>query len=203
MFSSMKHARCWVVCAVSAVLSCAYVGLAPRPAEASVAIAVTYDALVNASSAIAVTTAIEQQQVWEGGRIYTYSRLHVDTAIAGELNAGDEAWVQTMGGVVGKVGQVVDGEPVFTVGRPSLVFLHRLASAPSSSFVVTARAQGQFGLYTDEQSRLRVRRSSAVGALVPPPQGTHSELAKDVLHGRLVDDVARDLATAWSRAHAR
>jgi hypothetical protein len=132
-------------------------------------------------------------------------RVHVDSFVAGELAQDGEAWVRTMGGTVGRVGQIVDGEPVFTVGRPSLVFLHRVAGDPTGVFLVTARAQGQFGLYADEQNRLRVRRSSAVGALVPPlgaggiPPGA---LAGDVIHGRVVEDVTRDIATAWSRAHA-
>jgi hypothetical protein len=202
-FASMRHARWLAVCVALGVATVS--PWATPTADASVSIAIPFDALVHASSAVVVATAVEQRSVWEGTRIQTYSRVHVDSFVAGELAQDGEAWVRTMGGTVGRVGQIVDGEPVFTVGRPSLVFLHRVAGDPTGVFLVTARAQGQFGLYADEQNRLRVRRSSAVGALVPPlgaggiPPGA---LAGDVIHGRVVEDVTRDIATAWSRAHA-
>jgi len=196
-FRAMRAKRWVVLCAALA-------GLAPlaaaRDVSASVSVAITFDALVHESSAVVVGTAAEQRSVWEGARIYTYSRVHVDSAIAGELGADDEVWVRTMGGVVGKVGQIVEGEAELTVGRPSLVFLRR---SPVGAYVVTARAQGQFGLYTDDQKQLRVRKSGGVGAVVLPngTDGT-AALAGDVIHGRVVSDAAKDIATAWSRAHA-
>jgi hypothetical protein len=155
---------------------------------------------------------VEQLSVWEGGRIYTYSRVRVDSAVAGDLAVEGIAWVRTMGGVVDDVGQRVDGEAELTVGRPSLLFLRRDVRALSPTgprpaetglFVVAARAQGQFGLYADEASRLHVRRSSSVGALVLASGATAPvPLAADVLDGRAVADAARDIAAAWGRAHA-
>ena len=200
----------WLACiALGALLAEPMLSPLERNAEASVSVPITFDLLVRASSAVVVATAEEQHSVWEDGRIYTYSRIHVDTNVAGELAQDGEAWVKTMGGIVAKVGQVVDGEPVFIVGRPSLVFLHRKKGDVSGVFLVTARAQGQYGIYADEQGRLRLRRSSAVGALVSPASpgssGTDPNappLASDVIHGRVIADAARDIATAWSRAHA-
>ncbi len=191
--------RAWLPFVLSAAIATSVLSTGTRSARASVSVAIPFDTLVRASSAVVVGTATDQRSVWEGGRIYTYSRLHVDSAIAGELHEDDEAWVRTIGGLVGDVGQVVDGEAVLTVGRPSLLFLHRT----TLGFVVTARAQGQFGLYTDEQSQLRVRKSSAVGALLPAKgiDGT-VPLAADIIHGRAVADAVKDIAQAWSRAHA-
>jgi len=169
-------------------------------ARASVSVAISFDALVRASTAVVVGTAVEQRSVWEGGRIYSYSRVHVDSPVAGELHGDDEVWVRTMGGIVGDVGQIVDGEAVLTVGRPSLLFLHR---ASDGVHVVTARAQGQFGLYTDEQKQLRARKSSGVGALLAPKGAdAAAAMAGDMIHERAVADAAKDIATAWSRAHA-
>jgi hypothetical protein len=194
--------RAWRVVVLFAAIAFGAPLMRAGDARASVSVAVTFDALVRESSAVVVATAIEQRSLWEGPRIYTYSHLHVDSAVAGELGQDDEVWVRTMGGIAGKVGQNVDGEPVLTVGRPSLLFLHR-ASGSADTYVVTARAQGQFGLYTDDQKELRVRRSSAVGTLLPPQGPTAATaLAGDVIHGRAVADAARDIATAWSRAHA-
>jgi hypothetical protein len=156
---------------------------------------------------VAVMTPFEQQMVWEDNRIYTYTHEHVDSTVAGVLKTGDEVWVRTMGGVVGPIGQVVDGEAVLTVGRPSLLFVHE---GPAGALQVTARAQGQFAIVLDAQNHQRVVRSSAVGALVAPHPGTGGvpagatpgPLATDVLHNHSLDDAARDIGAAWGRIHA-
>ncbi len=194
MRSWARHALLAVVIAVVALAYDA------RDARASVSVAVTYEGLLRDSNSVVVATAVEQRSVWEGERIYTYSRLHVDTSVAGELKPSEETWVRTLGGAVGKIGQIVDGEAVFTVGRPSLVFLHR---DRSGTYVVTARAQGQFGLYVDEQSAVHVRKSNAMGALFAP-KGANANLplASDVIHGRAMNDAAQDIAAAWTRVHA-
>jgi hypothetical protein len=187
----------WIVLGVAAVALT--LGVAVRDACASVSIAVTFDALVRGSTAIVLATAVEQRSVWEGERIYTYSRVHVDKAVAGELKPDEEVWVRTMGGAVGKIGQSVDGEAGFTVGRPSLVFLRR---DPAGTYVVTARAQGQFGLYIDEQRAVHVQKSNAMGALFPPKgPDANLPLASDVIHGRALTDASKDIAAAWSRLH--
>jgi hypothetical protein len=174
-------------------------------AHASVSIAITFDALVKNSSAVAVLTPIEQKSVWEDGRIYTYTRAHTDSAVAGDATSGGEGWVRTMGGVVGNIGQIVEGEPVFTVGRPSLVFLQR---GPAGSFEVTGRAQGQFAVAIDDAKITRLLRSSAVGALLAPKQNANASdtalhaLAHEVLHSRRMDDGTKEIAAAWKRLHA-
>jgi hypothetical protein len=174
-------------------------------ANASVSIAVTWDALLRDSSAAAVVTpTTEARSVWESGRIYTYTRVRIDRAVAGEVATGDEAWVRTMGGIVGKIGQIVEGEAVLAPGRSSLLFLR---PGDAGTFEVTARGQGQFPLVADSDSALplRVVRSNAVGALLQPrPVGpvVMPKLAADMLHGRSIDDAAKDIVAAWSRAHA-
>jgi hypothetical protein len=182
-----------------------------REASASVSIAATFDRLLREATVSAVVTPTEQRSLWENGRIYTYTRVHVDRAVAGDLATASDAWVRTMGGIVGKIGHSVDGEAVLTVGRPCLLFMH---PGPIGAFEVTARAQGQYPLVTDDTRAVRVIKSSGVGALLPPvpPSRTRvptpaplaaQALAADVIHGRLVDDVARDIAAAWNKVHAR
>lgn len=184
-------------------------------ARASVSIAATYEGLLAESSGAAIVTPGEQRAVWENGRIYTYTRVSIDRVIAGALKAGEDAWVRTMGGIVGKIGQSVDGEAVLTTGRPSLLFLH---AGPVGTFEVTARAQGQFPVILNDRKETRLRKSNAVGALVmprpvartgtiplassglPPPPPV---LAAEVIHDRLLEDVARDVGAAWKRYHAR
>ncbi len=186
----------------------------PRDASASVSIAILFDDLVRETQTVDVVTPIEAHALWENGRIYTYTRVHVDRAVAGEFTAGREEWVRTLGGVVGKIGQVVDGEPVLTVGRPAMLFLR---PGPPGAFEVTGRAQGQFPVVTDETKTLRVVRSIGVGALltatkplkpfVPAPAPLQSQAptaktyASDMIHDRVLDEVAVDVSSAWKRIH--
>ncbi len=177
------------------------VGLAPD-ARASVSLAVTWEGLLHDSSAVAVVTAMDSRSVWEGGRIFTYTRVHVDRAVQGELAAGAQTSVRTMGGVVGDIGQRVEGEAVFEVGQPCLVFAHPVKPG---AFVVTARAQGQFPVVADEKdASSRLLRGPEIGALIRPAAaaGAAPRLAAEVVPGRLVDDVARDVAADWPRLHA-
>jgi len=104
---------------------------------------------------------------------------------------------------VGKIGQLVEGEAVLAVGRSSLLFLR---AGPAGTLDVTARGQGQFPVVADVDPAkpARLVRSNATGALLPPRAvaGATSRLAADVLHGRVVEEAAGDIAAAWSRAHA-
>jgi hypothetical protein len=190
----------------SLLRACAFLGalvvvLVVGDARASVSIAATWDGLLHESTAAVVTTPAESRAVWEGGRIYTYTRLSVDRAVAGELATGSSVWVRTMGGVVGKIGQIVDGEPVFVPGQSSLLFLH---PGPVGAYEVTARGQGQFPVVVDDPKLpARVVRSNSAGAILPRPASLGSpRLAAEALHGRPVDDAARDIAADWARTRA-
>lgn len=203
--------------------------LVPSDATASVSIAVAFDMLVKDADAVALVTAGDPSSVWEDGRIYTYTKVKVDQGIAGDVGPGTEGWVRTMGGVVGKIGQLVDGEPVLVKDKPSLLFLRKLKAG--GVYEVSARAQGQYPVSVDEATKLRkILRSSAVGMLLPPkaageaaartstssstspqsvapaaasvpPETLKVRLAQEVLHDRAIDDVTREIATAWNRLH--
>ncbi|MGH7436798.1 MAG: hypothetical protein ACRENE_14080 [Polyangiaceae bacterium] len=200
---------------LASVAACAVVVAVAAVAGASVSLPVTWDALVRESTASVIVSPRESSAVWEGGRICTYTHVHVERALAGELATGGDAWVRTLGGVVGKVGQVVDGEAVFSPGRSSLVFLQ---PSGAGAFYVTARGQGQFPVVTgtDAAHSPTLTRSHSAGMVLErealplaastSPSGAIAVapvLATDVLHGRLVDDAARDVASAWTAAHAR
>lgn len=204
--------------------------LAPSDAGASVSIAVGFDMLVKDADVVAVITPVEHQAVWEDGRIYTYTRVKVDQGVAGDVGVGADGWVRTMGGVVGKIGQLVDGEPVFVTGKPSLLFLRKFKTG--AVYEVSARAQGQYPVLFDEATKVKkLMRSSSAGMLLPPknnaqltssPVQTQStsgggsssdkvavteapraqlRLAQDVIHDRTLDDAAREIATTWKRLH--
>jgi hypothetical protein len=196
----------------------------PSDASASVSIAVAFDTLVKDADAVAVITPVEQTSVWEDGRIYTYTKVKVDQGVAGDVGAGADGWIRTMGGVVGKIGQLVDGEPVLVTGKSSLLFLRKFKAG--AIYEVSARAQGQYAITVDDTTKAKkLMRSSAAGLLLPPKNGgapppaaagqvqtqssqstqaTHvpqQRLAHEVMHERTLDDVSREIATAWKRLH--
>jgi hypothetical protein len=133
--------------------------------------------------------------------------VRIDRVLAGDLPTGGEAVIRTMGGVVGRTGQLVEGEAVLGPGAASLLFVHTIPGRAAGTFDVTARGQGQFPIVADDdKAPPHLVRSSTVGALLAPrvlgPVAI-GPLAADMVHGRAVDDVARDVVTAWSRTHTR
>ena len=186
-----------------------------KDARASVSTAVFFEELVQEASAVALVRPVDRHALWEGDHIVTYTRLRVDRLVAGRLP--DEVWVRTLGGEVGDLAQIVEGQASFALDRPSLVFLRPhvdpTTGAPAASFVVAARAQGQFPIVVDPGHPPRLARAADIGALVPPPPaqwsrassglspGSAPRFARDVLEGRPLDDAAREIAAAWSRVH--
>jgi len=161
---------------------------------------------------VGIVTPVEQRSVWEDGRIYTYTRMRVESRVAGELPR--DPWVRTMGGIVGRVGQRVEGEAVLTPGQPSLLFLHAQIDpetrAPLETLEVTARGQGQFPvLVGDDDHRPRLASGTSVGGLLPPTSDRLARVtqpprfARDVLALRFVEDAMNDIAAAWPRLHAQ
>jgi hypothetical protein len=155
---------------------------------------VLFESLVRESVGAAVVTARESSSSWDGGRIYTFTRLHVELPVAGELPPGD-LLVRTKGGVVGEIGQMVEGEPRFAPGETSLVFLH---SSSAGVVEVTARAQGQFPVQQDAHRERHLAIARDVGMLVAPPSG---RLAADVLREKSVSQATREIAVTWTRVH--
>jgi hypothetical protein len=189
---------------------------AARDAHASVSVAILFDELVRDASAVAVVTAEEQRAGWENDRILTYTRVRVHHRIAGQLP--ETVWVRTLGGAVGTIGQIVEGEPSLPVGSTSLLFLRPAvdpdAQATLGAFSVVGRAQGQFPVVAEIGRPPRIVGASDMGALVPPapervarvahlhPSPAAARLAREVLPQRTLDDAAREVAAVWPRLHA-
>ncbi|MFO0666472.1 MAG: hypothetical protein U0174_21130 [Polyangiaceae bacterium] len=201
--------------AFAAVLGLGVVS-SPKPADASVAIAVYFDDLVSRADTVAVVTGTETKSVWEDRKIVTYTRLRIERHIAGETMTSD-MWVKTLGGIVGDLGQTVSGEPAFGPGQ-TMVFLKKVDSRPT--YMVIERAQGQYPITKDAKTgRLVLGKNSEGGMLLPPKAPTSDVtpqkgpqvraatrfagyLAMDVMLHRPVDDVAKDIAESWQKLHA-
>jgi len=180
----------------------------PAVTYASVSIAVSWDGLLRESSSACIVTALDGHGAWENGRIYTYTHVHIDRAVAGSLATGSDAWVRTMGGIVGDIGQRVEGEAALARGQSSLVFLRPgLSTTVPQSFEVTARGQGQFPLEAaDPKLPARIAKGNALGLLMRPrviqSDANPPRLAAEVLLGRTVDEAVREVTAAWSLMHA-
>ena len=154
-------------------------------ARASVSIAVTLEQLVKHSDAAAVVLPFAQQSGWENGRIVTHTQVSVESVVMGQLPR--EISLRTLGGRSDEIGQVVQGEAAFRVGRLSLVFL----THNGPDYEVTARGQGQFSLVGDPQQRLRLSAMPAGELLSSKAAGPS---ARELLDGRVLDDALRELA---------
>jgi hypothetical protein len=178
-----------------------------RDARASVSVSVLFDDLVQKATAVALVTPTEQRAVWEDGRIVTYTHVRIDRRLAGSI-AGD-AWLRALGGAVGTVGQIVEGQPTFDVGRPALLFMRPYADpaggAPPGTWSVIEAAQGEFPVVPGPgPAELRLSTAKDVGALLPPARPVpDARFARDVLVDRTVEDASRQIASAWSRLHPK
>ncbi len=208
-----RRARGGALLGVSIALTGASLGSA-REARASVSATVLFEELVQGATAAAVVAPVEQRAVWEDGRIVTYTRVRIDRLIAGQLPA--EIWIATHGGVVGHILQRVEGEPSFAFEQRSLLFvrphLDPVTRAPTSTFVVVERAQGEFPIAGGAQNP-RLGLAPDLGELLPPapahwaravdhlPPGSAAHFARDVLDNRPLDEAAREIAATWRRLH--
>ncbi len=199
-----------------------------RDAHASVSLAVDTDRLLARAEVVMRATSTDTYSAWEGTRIVTYTKLHVDEVVAGNVKDSD-VWVRTLGGQVEHLGQWVDGEPVFGVGQSSLVFLSK---DEGGAYVSVARAQGQIPLEFEAKRKSWLTRANPhVGLLLPRPElvspaappaaqlraqatgGSVTALptqkvsasslraAGDELAGKTMDELRRDLSLRWSKAH--
>jgi hypothetical protein len=148
-----------------------------RRADATVVRAVSVEELVRRSHGVLVATPLERMAEWAriGGtrRIVTLTRVRVEEAVAG-VNEDSEFLVRTLGGRIGDIGQLVDGEAELRVGERSLLFSHRF---DAGLFGVTAMAQGHYPLDAKDGTEPRLRLSPRVATLVRGQNAAVEKLA--------------------------
>lgn len=123
--------------------------------------------LVKRSAHVLRGVPLESYSEWsrfgKGRRIVTYTRVRVEDPLRDGDDPGSEVLVRTLGGVVGKIGQVVHGEAEFVVGEPCVAFLTPLREGPLG---VTAMAQGHYPLRSDLKGILRLTSSPELAVLL-------------------------------------
>jgi hypothetical protein len=160
-------------------------------AQGSIARALSLQQLARQSESVVVGTPLAASSRWEqiGGRrrIVTYTRVRVDQAWAG--GAGDsEIMVRTLGGRVGKIGQVVHGEAFLRIGASTVLFV---GLAPDGTPAVAGMSQGHYPIRSD---------ASGVRRLGPSPrlfELSGSDSAVERLSGRSLAEARELVRKAW------
>jgi hypothetical protein len=165
------------------VLGIALVTLQEAPALAAVAKALTLGELVKKSTTTLVVTALAKRSSWVelGGsrRIVTDTRVRVDELVTGVDPSAGEVLLRTLGGRVGNIGQIVEGEAELTIGETSLTFL---TGFEPGLYGVTAMAQGHYPVVSDARGRI-LATNRVLPALVK-----RSGSAVERLAGRTLND---------------
>jgi hypothetical protein len=154
--------------------------------------------LVSASSAIVVGVPRRASSAWEGDgdgrRIVTLSRVEVLQAINERAPKDSIVTVQTLGGRVRDVGQIVHGEAALELNRPAVLFLR---AARKGQLRVTAMAQGHYPLRDDERGDPRLHQSPRLGDfVVTDPYGAVARL-----RGKTLGACERLIAEELSHGH--
>jgi len=158
-------------------------GLTEAPAFAATARGLTLRELVQKSKNALVITGLAKHASWQtiGGsrRIVTETRARVEELVTGTDPSSSEVLLCTLGGRVGHIGQLVEGEAEIALGESSLAFLTELEPL---IFGVTAMAQGHYPIASEARGRvLHVSRNL-------PALLRHQGTAVQQLSGRLLSE---------------
>lgn len=146
-------------------------------AEASVARSISLNALVKRAKSVVVGMPLSAYSEWAeiGGsrRIVTLTRVRVDEHVARLAPDASEVLVRTLGGRLGKLGQLVHGEAELRSNEPCLLFVED--ASPGLS-VVTAMAQGHYPVVSEAGGR-SLKRSPGLAKLVMAPDAAVERLS--------------------------
>ncbi len=176
--------------------------LAPHAAEASTAVMLTLEDLVDKSEAVVVGIPKSKLSRWESGRIVTYTTVAIDTAVAGNAKAGESVVVRTYGGVVDGIGQITHGEAVLPLDKPIVLFVKRVpdvkpdVKTPTSYVVGMSQGALPVEIGADKVARIVARPTDLV--LVPPKAAPAAKPAVVALAGKPVSAAVTDIRTVWA-----
>jgi len=191
------------------LLPLAAIAVVPSDAGASTAVALSVRELASTSDAIVRVTQLAKTSAWEDGRIVTTSKVRVDRVVAGAPPAS-ELSIRTLGGVVGEIGQYVEGEADLAPGEQAVLFVTpvRAVASTTTTMRVVGRAQGRWSIARDARAQ-EIVRVRGPGRLVERRgeggAGTVRATAKLAasLDGATLDEATSEAAREWSVSHAR
>jgi hypothetical protein len=118
-----------------------------RPAQATLVRGLTLETLATRSHRIFVGTAVHSSSRWEDGRgrrrIVTDTRVRIESTFSGPT-AEPEVLIRTEGGRVGRIGELVFGEPELVLNAACVLF----TVAAQGVHHVLGMAQGHYPLWT-------------------------------------------------------
>lgn len=125
--------------------------------------------LVQRSETVVLGRSVDETSFWQGPRILTLVKVQVAEVWAGQgASPGQTVEVLTAGGVVGNIGQRVDGAAVMPVGQQLVLHLNREFTGEYSTL---GMAQGVWYVRETPPGALSVSRPN-VDRLVGAPSGT-------------------------------
>lgn len=134
--------------------------------------------LVGRSEHTVIATALDAHSSFAliGGRkrIVTDTRVRVEDLLAGRATAEREIEVRVLGGIVGDIGERVDGQAELVLGEPAVVFL--MPISPLLAYV-TGAAEGHYRLLPDARQSLHLRPSPHLPTLLRPAESAVAVLA--------------------------
>lgn len=153
-----------------------------RTANASLSRGLSLAELVGRSAHTVVATALDARSDWAliGGRrrIVTDTRVRIEETLAGKAPAESEIEVRVLGGIVGDIGERVDGQAELVLGEPAVAFL--MPISPVLAYV-TGAAQGHYRLLADSQKQMRLRPSPHLPTLLRPEESAAALLSGTTL----------------------
>jgi hypothetical protein len=123
--------------------------------------------LVQGSVFALIGVARESTCDWEsdsrGKRIVTYTRLETQQVLDGRKAPSADLYVRTLGGEMGELGQLVQGEAELERDIPAVFFLR---DSISGLYGVTGMAQGHYRLRADDRGAYRLLPGRSLAELV-------------------------------------
>jgi hypothetical protein len=154
---------------------------AAMPAAAAQAVAVSVEELARQSDAVVRGRVLDTtaRRTPDGTRIYTVVELRRDATLRGRAPARFR--VNVPGGVVGRLGQRVDGVPAFARGEDVVLFLERTGEGV---YRVAALSQGKFTV-AGRVARPDLSHLAFVRTSVPPRERRVEEMPLAELEQRV------------------
>jgi hypothetical protein len=150
--------------------------LAPAPqVQASVVQALSLEELTHKAEVIVLGTATERQSRYgiDGKLIVTDVSMKVETALKGDVKAGQTLIATVLGGRIDDVALQVPGEANLPVGQRVIAFLYH--SPASGDLRVVGMAQGVLSLVQKDQTTMVLPGGGGAALMAPDAQGQMHE----------------------------
>ncbi|MEM6559593.1 MAG: hypothetical protein AAF605_07390 [Myxococcota bacterium] len=140
----VRSNSCRPLLASIAVLLVALVN--PRPIRATDRRVLTVAELVSGANAVVVSRLESSRSEWQRSRIVTRHRLRIAEVWRGDLKLDTSVSVLTLGGVVGDIGQRVNGQISLPADAELVLFLTEAGPDTDRHYRIVGMTQGVFNI---------------------------------------------------------